>query len=236
MLAVAIAFPSCMLKVVSPCKTEKCSIAMYILTSLLHSQREQERLKKIVEKKNSQIAERNQCRQEKVQQDTELVTALTQLCKEREEKVAQLENELKSLAINLAETSARQHIRSADKATITDELTNERIPSPSLDDQQNDNETTTAKTHEAQPRRRRVVRSGKNSSASTLPPTPPRSGSARRKTSGMSRYSQLPPWRHFAITNNLLLRILYKSPAKTNINCVAIALAITGSRYYDIAD
>lgn len=155
----------------------------------MHSQREQERLKKTVEKKNSQIAERNQCRQEKVQQDTELVTALTQLCKEREEKVAQLESELKSLAINLAEASARQHVGSADKATITDELTSDGIPSPSLDDQYNGNETT-SKAHEAQPRRRRVVRSGKNSSASTLPPTPPRSGSGRRKTSGISRYSQ----------------------------------------------
>ena len=153
-------------------------------------QREQERLKKTLEKKNSQIAERNHCRQEKVQQDTEVVTALTQLCKEREEKVAQLERELKSLAINLAETSARQNIGSADKATITDELTNDRIPSPSLDDQQNENETMISKPYETQPRRRRVVRcsSGKNSSASTLPPTPPRSGSGRRKTSGMSRY------------------------------------------------
>ena len=154
-------------------------------------QREQERLKKTLEKKNSQIAERNQCRQEKVQQDTEVVTALTQLCKEREEKVAQLERELKSLAINLAETSARQNIGSADKATITDELTNDRIPSPSLDDQQIEDETMISKPYETQPRRRRVVRSssGKNSSASTLPPTPPRSGSGRRKTSAMSRYS-----------------------------------------------
>ncbi|CAB3987254.1 Hypothetical predicted protein [Paramuricea clavata] len=152
--------------------------------------REQERLKKTVEKKNSQIAERSQSRQEKVQQDTELVATLTQLCKEREEKVTQLERELNSLAINLAETPARQHTRSADKATITDELANDRIPSPLLDYQQNSSETVVSKTHEveAQPRRRRIVRSssGKNSSASALPPTPPRSGSGRRKTSGMS--------------------------------------------------
>jgi hypothetical protein len=120
------------------------------------------------------------------------VATLTQLCKEREEKVTQLERELNSLAINLAETPARQHIRSADKATITDELANDRIPSPLLDYQQHASETVVSKTHEveAQPRRRRIVRSssGKNSSASSLPPTPPRSGSGRRKPSGMSRY------------------------------------------------
>ena len=153
--------------------------------------REQERLKKTVEKKNSQIAEhREEKVQERVQQDTELVATLTQLCKEREEKVAKLERELNSLAIHLAKTPARQHTGSADKATITDELTIDERPSPLLDCQQNDSETLVSKHQkvEAQPRRRRVVRSssGKNSSASTLPPTPPRSGSGRRKASGMS--------------------------------------------------
>ena len=130
--------------------------------------------------------------QERVQQDTELVATLTQLCKEREEKVAKLERELNSLAIHLAEKPARQHTGSVDKATITDELTIDRMPSPSIDYQQNGSETVVSKLQEvkAQPRRRRVVRcsSGKNSSASTLPPTPPRSGSGRRKASGMSRY------------------------------------------------
>ena len=146
-----------------------------------------------MEKKNSQIAERSQSRQEKVQQDTELVATLTQLCKEREEKVAQLERELKSIAINFAETPSRENISSADKATITDEINNEcsRISSP-IPNYQEGNEIVLPKTQdvETQPRRRRVVRvsSGKNSSASTLPPTPPRSGSGRRKTSGMSRY------------------------------------------------
>ena len=162
-------------------------------TSYKFQQREQERLKKTVEKKNSQIADHRQEKvQEKVQQDTELVATLTQLCKEREERVARLERELNSLAIHLAETPARQHTGSVDKATLTDELTIDRLPSPSIDCQQNGSETGVSKTHEveAQPRRRRVVRSssGKNSSTSTLPPTPPRSGSGRRKTSGISRY------------------------------------------------
>ena len=160
------------------------------------SQREQERLKKTVEKKDSQIAEHSQSRHEKVQQDNEVVATLTQLCKEREDKVAQLERELKALATSLAESPARQHTGSADKATITGELSNDvspRVSTPSTDYPQNDHETVVSSTQvDAQPRRRRIVRSsGKNSSASTLPPTQPRSGSGRRKSSGLSRFGLL---------------------------------------------
>lgn len=157
-------------------------------------QREQERLKKTVEKKNSQIAERTQSRQEKVQ-DAELVASLTQRCKEREDKVAELERELKCLAVNLAETTSRQHIRSADKATTTDELGNNRISSPLLDGQLQESDAAVTTSDELAParRRRRAVgsSSGKRSSATALPPTPPRSGSGGRKTSGLSRYLEL---------------------------------------------
>ncbi|XP_028399213.1 coiled-coil domain-containing protein 13-like [Dendronephthya gigantea] len=148
--------------------------------------REQERLKKTVEKKNSQIAERSQSRHEKVQQDTELVATLTQLCKEREEKVAQLERELNSLAMNLAEAPARRNIGSADKATITDEVPVERISSSFNDHQQNTSETMVSKPKEVdgQSRGRRIVRST-SKNTNTLPPTPPKSGSGKRRSSGL---------------------------------------------------
>ena len=49
-------------------------------------------------------------------------------------------------------------------------------------------------------------------------------------------YSQLSPYGHLAITDTPLLRTLCKSPAKPIINYIAVALAITDSRYYGIAD
>ena len=44
-------------------------------------------------------------------------------------------------------------------------------------------------------------------------------------------YSQLSPYEHLAITDTPLLRTLCKSPAKPIINYIAVALAITDSRY-----
>lgn len=93
--------------------------------------------------------------------------------------------------MNLAEAPTRRNTGSADKATITDEVPVERISSPFIDHQQDTSETMVSKPKEVDglPRGRRIVRStSKNSN--TLPPTPPRSGSGRRKTSGLRRYCQ----------------------------------------------
>ncbi|XP_046847141.1 coiled-coil domain-containing protein 13-like isoform X2 [Xenia sp. Carnegie-2017] len=141
--------------------------------------REQQRLKNMVEKKNSQIAERESaCRQEKVQQDNELVKTLTQLCKEREEKVTQLERQLKRTEFDLSEKTTKHRPESLDKATSTElasdlnysplseeSLTNELIQPKSEIDIKHD-EKTTASSREK----------------TDSPSIPSRSGAWKRKT------------------------------------------------------
>lgn len=163
-------------------------------------QREQERLQKTVEKKNTQIADRSQSRSETRQQESELVLTLTRLCKEREEKVAELECELKTMVSDVTLESSHTHSNStvfADKATITDHINTSHlnIYSPSMDCEQDGlsiipNSNTHNYDIDSNPRRRRIIRPSSQNSAA-LPPTPPRSGSGRRKTNIRSRYGSI---------------------------------------------
>ena len=109
-----------------------------------------------------------------MQQDSELVQTLTRLCKEREEKVAKLEQELNALVINKDPLHASgMSSKLVDKATITDTCFTRNISSPVIEFQSSGQDDIASSNKGPPPRRRRVVNS---SGTSPLSPTPPRSG------------------------------------------------------------